>query len=201
MPRKSKDWSLEPETLARFLRLLDENSERAWSRYNRLQRRLSGYFLHNTSCDPGALADRTIDIVAHKYLGPATATADGNIPTVEGYAFRVARNVALEEQRRRRRETAAEMFFVNTAHRVFSRLASSGNPDHDCLEWAFNALPENQKQVSEEYFPDEPPDIGLPEHRKRVAKRLGISETALRKRVEEMKKELRSLYRLCCEKK
>jgi hypothetical protein len=194
MPRKPKDWGLDPETLERFLRLLDENRERAWERFGLLERKLALYFSHASSCDPNTLANRAIDIVVRKFQPPDDP--EGRIAALQAFAFRVGRNVAFEDYRRRSREIAAEMSFSNRVQQFFR-----GKPDHDCLEWAFESLTETEKELAEAYYPDELPASGLPLHRKQLAKRLAVSDQALRKRVEELKKTLRSLYRSCCEKK
>ena len=96
---KSSEWQLTPDSLGRFLTLLDEDVAVAAQRYERLRLKLIRLFEWRKCLSPEDLADMTIDrIVRRLEDGVALGSKD-----VERYSSGVAHNVFLEQLREYRR--------------------------------------------------------------------------------------------------
>lgn len=96
---KKSDWQLTPDSLGRFLTLLDDDVALAAERYERLRLKLIRLFEWRKCLGPEDLADMTIDrIVRRIEEGVALGSKD-----VERYSSGVAHNVFLEQLREYRR--------------------------------------------------------------------------------------------------
>jgi hypothetical protein len=98
-----------PEDFSRFLALLSPDTEEAGHLYNRLLKRLTGFFNMKGISDPEAGADETINRAASK-IG-----AGAPVPDVDRYCMGIARNIARERRRLLQRETLAFHKFIEDA--------------------------------------------------------------------------------------
>lgn len=96
---KTSDWQLTPDSLGRFLTLLDQDVSVAAQRYERLRLKLIRLFEWRKCLGPEDLADMTIDrIVRRLEEGVELGSKD-----VERYSSGVAHNLFLEQLREYRR--------------------------------------------------------------------------------------------------
>ncbi|NKB87777.1 MAG: hypothetical protein GKS06_06110 [Acidobacteria bacterium] len=93
-------WTLEPESLGRFLLLLDADVAEAGRKYEQLRQRLIRLLEWRGCNDAAALADRVINRVVRRIDEGATVSPD----RVAGFAVGVARLVHFEYLRERKRE-------------------------------------------------------------------------------------------------
>lgn len=95
-----------PEDFARFLQTLSPDPDEAGRLYNRLHRRLVGFFSLRGISDPVTAADETIDRAATKIIAGAT------VPDVNKYCLGFARNIARERWRSEQRESSVFQQFI-----------------------------------------------------------------------------------------
>jgi hypothetical protein len=164
--------------------MLDQDPDRAGMRYNRLQLKLLKYFEYNCCRDdPGELGDRTIRRVAALLESKPIPSQD-----IERFALAVARRIAHEWWRA-----------IPLRLKALGGWDSHELRDHDCFEIASARLSEPERTLIEEYYPA---TIGeAPAQRKLLAERYGISDAALRKRVNEIVRKMKGFYEDCRDKK
>lgn len=97
---------MNPEDFALFLKTLSPDPDEAGRFYNRLHRRLVGFFGLRGVSDPVTAADHTIDRAAVKII------AGAEVPDVDKYCLGFARNIAKERWRFEQRENSAFQQFV-----------------------------------------------------------------------------------------
>lgn len=100
---------MSPEDFSRFLALLSPDAEEAGHLYNRLLKRLTGFFNMKGISDAEAAADEAINRAATK-IG-----AGAPVPEVDRYCLGIARNIAREKRRLTQRETLAFRKFIEDA--------------------------------------------------------------------------------------
>src|SRR2546425_723992 len=132
MPRKPNKREMDPIRFELFLRLLDEDRDKAAHRYNRLHARLVEFALRNSRCDPEELADTVLNRLAGKH-------ADTPIPSteIEPVAYGFAKKVVLEENRKlsKRLSPPWQSTRENWLERLLHPLTNWLKPDKECLEW------------------------------------------------------------------
>jgi DNA-directed RNA polymerase specialized sigma24 family protein len=157
---------------AQLLRRLDADPDRAASEYERLRHTLVKFFDWRGAWPPDDCADETIDRLVAK-LGREIPIDD-----VRRYAHGIARLVLLE---RRRREAQAPLEdHPDLANLPVADIAPT-SPLHRCFERCLAALPDEQRILVLQYHTNE--RQAKIDHRRQLARSLGISENALRSRV------------------
>jgi DNA-directed RNA polymerase specialized sigma24 family protein len=168
-----KDWWPTRSGFREFLQWLDEGVESSGEKYLETRRRLVQYFDRKNCLSPDELADETLHRVARRLA------EEGGVTDVSPahYCYIVARFVFLEYQRRpgRTLENLDRMepspFVVpepkgDSEEKLFSRLES-------CLE---KLKPDHRQLILEYYRGDQRAKI---DHRRDLAKRLGLTMNAL----------------------
>lgn len=173
------------EAFDKLLEWLDPDREQAAEKYQKLHTKLIGIFSNHGCADPEKLADETIDRVMSKM--------DSLLETYEGeptrYFCGVARNILKEDLKRR-----------NTHEPLAERQQIECNDDqtkYDCLDKCMAELSAPSQSVILAYYEDR----GLEKirRRKKIAEELGITVTALRLRVFQMRLQLKKCLEECLE--
>jgi hypothetical protein len=165
--------------------MLDDDPDRAGIRYTRLQAKLVKYFEYNCKDDPVELANETIDRLAALLEAKPIPSAD-----IERFSLAVAKQIKREWWRFILRRLAA----LGTRY-------SPESMDYECFEGAMAKLRESERTLIEEYYPAGIREAEAPPIRKGLAELLGISEAALRQRVNEVRRRIRRYYEECRDEK
>jgi RNA polymerase sigma factor (sigma-70 family) len=173
------------EAFDKLLEWLDPDRERAAEKYQKIHTRLIGIFSNHGCADPEKLADETIDRVIAK-MDSLAVNYEGE-PT--RYFCGVARNILKEDLKRR-----------NTHKPLAEHQQIEPHDDqtkYDCLDKCMAELPAPSQSVILAYYANR----GLEKirRRKRIAEELGITVTALRLRVFQMRVQLRKCLEECLE--
>jgi len=163
---------------AKFLARLGDSPDRAGDGYEELRLMLVKFFEWRDSWFPEDDTDETINRVIRRLEDGAE-----EIQNLEAYCFGVARLVFLERLRAPDRRRADPAVLVPMAAPV----SDASDPDEtrrdrlECFRGCMKTLPANTRELVMAYFQDEQ-RVRI-DHRKRLAKELGISPEALRRRV------------------
>jgi DNA-directed RNA polymerase specialized sigma24 family protein len=173
----------------RLLARLDADPDRAAAEYERLRLTLHKYFDWNCAWPPEECVDETLDRVVRKLA------TDTPIEDVRAYARGVARLVLLE-WRRRPAQVSLEGH-REKAGRAGPWLAEEreGEALAACLEQCLAALPDESRTLVLEYYVAE--RRAKIENRRRLARALGLSESALRNRVQRVRDRLERCVQTC----
>lgn len=173
----------------RLLERLDPDPDRAAAAYERLRAALEKFFDWHGAWPPDECADETLDRLALKL------SSGLRIDDLRSYARGVARLVLLEWRRRPvpvsidTREPAAPLA------RPADDIAHEGLMS--CFDRCLAALAiESRKLVLEYYVAERREKI---ENRRRLAQRMGLSESALRNRVQRVRDRLERCVETCTE--
>ena len=174
-----------------LLTALDPNRERAGARYETLRLKTIKLFEWWGSEHPEELTDETMDRVGRKLAEGTVIRADDVGPFLRG----VARLVFLESLREREKERK------KLNHRPEAEddeeEAREKESHLSCLDRCLEALTPENRQLIVDYY-SELNDSNIA-GRKLIAKRLGISTTALRIRAHRLRERLQSCVRECVE--
>jgi DNA-directed RNA polymerase specialized sigma24 family protein len=181
-------WSLTQTALAGLLQHLGSDADAAGRGYERLRYRLIGFFTLRRFESPESLADETLDRVARK-IEEGEAVAH-----LRGYAYGVARRIALERAKRQERERRA------LRDRLPLLAASPAEPVEirsTCLARCLDRLAPEARALLHRYYHPEGRPLG--EHRQRLADELGISAINLRVRAHRLRAQLHGCLGRCLE--
>lgn len=175
---------------SRLLERLDPDPDRAATAYERLRAALEKFFDWHGAWPPEECADETIDRLALK-LGSGLQIDD-----LRGYARGIARLVLLEWRRRpvpvsmdRRAESAA-VIPLPVDEREHEGLMA-------CFDRCLAALPTDSRTLVLEYYVAERRE--KIDNRRRLAQRIGLSDSALRNRVQRVRDRLERCVETCTE--
>jgi DNA-directed RNA polymerase specialized sigma24 family protein len=176
---------------ARLLARLHADPDRAAAEYERLRLTLQKFFDWHCAWPPDECADVTLDRLAVKLA------ADSSIEDVRAYARGIARLVLLEWRRR-----PVPVSMHGQAERAGSSAMSCLEGDEaetlsTCFERCLAALPDETRALVLEYYVEE--RRAKIENRRRLARVLGLSESALRNRVQRVRDRLEQCVRSCTE--
>jgi DNA-directed RNA polymerase specialized sigma24 family protein len=177
--------SLSSAGFALLLDRLADDRERSAEAYERLRRALVKYFDWRGAAQPETCADDTIDRLARK-LEEGTTVED-----VDSYARGIARIVLLEQQRLPAPASLDD--HPGLAHPA----PASADTDrrHACLDRCLDELPaESRVLVVDYYAGDRSEKIA---NRRRLASRLGLTDNALRSRVQRLRERLEACLHDC----
>jgi len=176
MGQHRADSTITERRLERLLGRLDPDRERAALEYERLHRGLVRFFDWRGVAAPEDCADETIDRLAVKL------EADASIVDIRAYALGVARMLALERQRR------PILTPIDRTTDVAIAAPVEPTPDarlQDCFERCLGELPRDARSLLVSYYEG---DLGSKiANRRRLAESLGVSESALRNRVQRLR--------------
>jgi RNA polymerase sigma factor (sigma-70 family) len=180
---------MKPVGFTRLLARLDADPERAGEEYERLRFTLEKFFDWRGAWPPEECADETLDRLARKLEG------DVQVQDVRSYAYGIARLVFLEWQRRPAVVSLAD-------EPRAARLAAPPpleDEDDDRFQACFNRClgelpPESRTLVLEYYMAERRAKI---DNRRRLARTFGITESALRNRMQRVRARLERCVQAC----
>ena len=180
--------ALSARGFARLLERLHPDSAQAGQEYERLRRVLVKFFDWRGLASPDECADEVLDRLAVK-LGE-TAVED-----VKKYALGIARLVALE-----RRRGPSFTPIDETAHASIATAArpvgdDEADPLRNCFDRCLEELPEESRLLLLRYYDGER-SVKI-SNRQRLASALGLSDNALRSRVQRLRDRLEHCVRAC----
>jgi DNA-directed RNA polymerase specialized sigma24 family protein len=188
VPRASRR-ELSSTALDRLLSRLDPHRETAGVKYEHLRRALLRFFRHHGETDPQLLADDTLDRLARRLEDGLTIE---DVPT---FAHGVARLVRLE----RRRAASASPIALDPA--VCARLPAPADGADDALGRCFSAcldrLPDAERRLIVGYYTGAGRE--KVDGRVQLARELGLSQNALRHRIQRLRERLKACARACVE--
>lgn len=171
--------------LARLLVRLDADAERAGEEYERLRRTLVRFFDWRGVSPPDECADEAIDRLALR-LQDGVAVDD-----VRRYAHGIARMILLE----RRRAPACDPLDLESTTGLPAPAPEDDARAHDCLDSCLAALPAESRSFVLDYYRGE--RGARIANRRRLAGELGLSDSALRNRVQRLRDRLEGCVRRC----
>jgi len=173
--------------LARLLARLDANADRAADEYERLRRALIKFFDWRGAWPPEECADQTIDRLARKL------EEDTDVDDLRSYARGIAR-LLLRERLRGPAFDSLDERGVEVAS-VPPAVDRDDDRREICLDRCLAALPaDNRSLVLDYYAGDHREKIS---NRRRLAGLLGLTDNALRSRVQRLRDRLQICVEAC----
>jgi DNA-directed RNA polymerase specialized sigma24 family protein len=170
-----------------LLERLGPDPERAGAAYEALQRMLIKFFDWRGARLPEECADETLDRLAVKLA------EGGRVEDVHSFALGIARLVLLEQWRR----PEARVFPADDAH--LARLAapepSDDEPRRACFERCLEELPRDSRDLVLQYYVAE--GRTKIDNRRQLAEALGVSDNALRSRMQRVRDGLERCIAKC----
>jgi len=177
--------SLTSNSFNKLLNALSDDEAEASNLYTNLREMLVRFFRIKGIAEDEEAADETIDRVAEKI------DQDAVIEDIKGFAFGVAKFVALEMIRHEQtRIRMADAFYLKDS-------ASNEFNERDSIEHlrrCFNELYPRERALLIKYFEDLPADE-LHENRLQIAKSESLTLNALRNRISRLRKRLEDCLR------
>jgi DNA-directed RNA polymerase specialized sigma24 family protein len=179
----SKEWVLTQEAFDRLLSWLAHDRDEAGKKYEAIRSRLVKIFACRGCHEAEELADETINRVTTK-VEAIEKTYVGD-PAL--YFYGVAHKVHLEYLRKR---PIPEAFATQTPPDDIEQ-------EYECLERCIQQLPSNQRELVLEYYRED--KRAKIDHRKELARKMGIALNALRIRAHRIRLMLQQCVRNCVE--
>jgi DNA-directed RNA polymerase specialized sigma24 family protein len=170
---------------ARLLERLHADAEQAAQEYERLRRGLVKFFDWRGVWPPDECADEVFDRLARKL-------EDTAVQDVGKYAHGIARLVALE---RRRRPAFSSIDDVQPLTLAAPVPVDDGHPLSDCFDRCLADMPDENRQLLLGYYEGE--RSAKISNRRRLASTLGVTEAALRSRVQRLRDRLEHCVQAC----
>lgn len=168
---------------------LDPDAQRAPAEYERLRQTLVRFFDLRGAWPPDECADDSLDRLASRLEVEEDAHA---IEDVRRYAHGIARLVLLERLRKPAPASIEHEDLMNLAAPV-SR--ADGDPLQDCFDCCLAAQSAGNRALALEYYEAE--GQAKIDNRRGLARGLGISENALRRRVQRIREQLERCTQGC----
>jgi len=178
--------SIGAAALERLLQRLGPDRERAALEYERLRRALVKFFDWRGAWAPDECADETMDRLARKL-------EDTVVDDVTEYARGIARLVLLE-----RRRLPVHSPLDDRADRVDTRQPDVDDDEEtlrQCFDRCLDDVSRDGRTLLVSYYEGERAE--KISNRRRIASRLGLSENALRSRVQRLRDRLEACVRSC----
>lgn len=177
--------SMTADGFARLLDRLHPDSEQAAEEYERLRRALVKFFDWRGLSSPDECADDVLDRLAHKL-------EETMVQDVRKYVYGIARLVALE-----RRRGPAFTPIDDVPHPVLmaNLPKSESHPLHDCFDRCLAEMPEENRSLLLRYYEGER-QMKI-KNRRRLATTFGLTENALRSRVQRLRDRLEQCVQAC----
>lgn len=190
MPHRfDDDRTITAAGLERLLLRLDPDVDRAALAYEQLRRTLVKFFDWRGGWPPDECADETLDRLARKL-------EDVVVDNIRQYARGIARLVLLE--RRRHRHASLTDADANLAAARAADPAESADDSErlrDCFEQCLDGFPINSRTLVIDYYSGERSAKIV--NRRRLASTLGLSDNALRSRVQRLRDRLEHCVHEC----
>jgi DNA-directed RNA polymerase specialized sigma24 family protein len=179
--------SVTPEAFSRLLSRLDADPDRAAAEYERLRLTLVKFFDWRGAWAPDECADETLDRLVVRIEG------DTPVDDVRGYARGIARLVLLERLRQQRLIPIAQD--PDLANVRAPSGADEREPLRECFERCLDLLADEGRTLVLEYYVAE--GRQKIDNRRRLARSAGISDNALRSRVQRLRDRLERCSERC----
>jgi DNA-directed RNA polymerase specialized sigma24 family protein len=187
MSAKDPGRGLSAEGLSSLLTRLGPDAERAGCSYEHLHQALVSFFAWRGAATPEECADETLDRLASR-LDEGVA-----VENLVRFSRGIARMVLLEHWRR---PEARGMPLDDVADsEAPAEVAPDDDAPHACLDRCLAALPPASQDLIIEYYLCEGRD--RIETRKRIARELGVSDSAVRKRAQRVRDQLERCVEVC----
>ena len=177
--------SITAHGFARLLERLHADSEQAPHEYERLRRALVKFFDWRGVSPADECADEVLDRLARKL-------DDTTVLDVRKYVHGIARLVALE---RRRAPAFSSIDEIRHAPMAAAVASDDGTRLQDCFDRCLTQLPEESRQLILRYYEGE--RNTKISNRRRLASTLGLTENALRSRVQRLRDRLEQCVQAC----
>ena len=181
---------MQPVGFTRLLARLDPDPERAGEEYERLRFTLEKFFDWRGAWPPEECADETLDRLARKL------ETEVQIQDVRSYAYGIARLVFLEWQRR---PTPVSLADEPRAARLAAPVAVGADDEDErfqaCFSRCLGELPAESRSLVLEYYAAE--RRAKIDNRRRLARTFGITESALRNRMQRVRARLERCVQAC----
>jgi DNA-directed RNA polymerase specialized sigma24 family protein len=179
-----KELGLTKESFDRLLAWLDPDRDRAGEKYEQIRHRLIKIFTCRGCPEAEVLADETINRVNMK-VSEVAAEYVGD-PAL--YFYGVAQKVFLESLRQRHTPVVPP---------PPQPASEEEEQAYECLERCMEQLPQSARELVLEYYQND--KRAKIDHRKELARRLGIAQNALRIRAHRIRVTLQQCVRACVE--
>ncbi len=187
-----KEWVLTQDAFDGLLDWLDADRDHAGSKYETIRLRLIKIFTCRGCADAEDLADETINRVTAK----VAEVAGSYIGDPIHYFWGVAHKVHLEYLRKSHgRQASLVAAGVGRQDPPLPGFAEDVQPEYECLERCLERLPAHSHDLVVGYYQHE--RLAKIEHRKRLAKELGIAVNALRIRAHRIRLALQQCVQHC----
>jgi DNA-directed RNA polymerase specialized sigma24 family protein len=187
--RSTDDRRLSAIGLARLLARLDPDAQRAAAEYVRLRRTLVRFFDLRGAWPPEECADDSLDRLARRLEPEQDAEP---VADVWRYAHGIARLVLLE---RLRKPSPASIDDQDLTNLVAPTPNVDGDPLQDCFDCCLAAQPAEHRALALQYYVAE--GQAKIDNRRGLARTLGITENALRRRVQRIREQLERCTQGC----
>jgi DNA-directed RNA polymerase specialized sigma24 family protein len=180
------DRSISATGFQKLLDRLDIDSDRAAAEYERLRLALIKFFDWRGAFEPEGCADETIDRLVEKLQ------RETHVEDLWRYAHGIARLVLLESLRRQAQTQIVELPDL-------SNVAAVPLPEQtelrDCFERCLAALPAENRDLVLRYYEEH--GRAKAENKRRLGQETGLSDTALRSRVQRIRDRLERCVEDC----
>jgi DNA-directed RNA polymerase specialized sigma24 family protein len=191
--RNDDSRSITAAGLARLLARLDPDTERAGLEYERLRRALIKFFDWRGAWPPEECADAALDRLARRL------EEDTSVEDVRNYAHGIARLMLLERQRQPVFSSIDQMPEPACVPAALPR--EPGDPDdndellRDCFDRCLAAISADSRSLVIQYYEGE--RQAKISNRRGLAAALGLSDNALRSRVQRLRDHLEQCVQAC----
>jgi RNA polymerase sigma factor (sigma-70 family) len=184
----SDERRLTPTGFSRLLARLDSDSDEAAAQYERLRATLEKFFDWHGAWPPEECADETLDRLTRRLED------DVEIVDVRSYALGIARLVLLEWQRRPQTLPGTNRPEIANLSAPLS-VEDEDEALRSCFDRCLAALPADSRTLVLEYYVAERRQ--KIDNRRRLAQMFGVSESALRNRVQRVRDRLEQCVHTC----
>lgn len=177
LPPAAEQPGRSPSGLSLLLERLHQDPEEAGREYERLRARLVKFFDWRGASHPDECADETLDRLAHKL-------EETDVVDVQKYMYGIARLVLLEQMRR------PTWTSIDDSPSVLAAPASETpeTPLHDSFDACLAELPAESRSLLLQYYDGD--GRTKIDNRRRLAAALGVTDNALRSRVQRLRDQL-----------
>lgn len=177
--------SITAESFRRLLQTLHPDADEAAHEYERLHRALVKFFDWRGVWPADECADDVLDRLARRL-------EETQVQNVRSFVYGIARLVALERQRGPAFDSIDDVPHVSTS---VPATRDDGHELHDCFDRCLAELPEDSRSLILRYYEGE--RSAKISNRRRLATALGLSENALRSRVQRLRDRLEQCVQAC----
>jgi DNA-directed RNA polymerase specialized sigma24 family protein len=189
MARSAHTWELTRGALTALLARLDADEEEAARKFQELARALRKFFAWQGDEEPEAGADEVLDRLARKLEAGET------IADLATFARGIARLVRHERRRRAAREPLSTGELPDLADRPAPRSAVADDRLPSCLDQCLDKLPADERALVIAYYAGERSARIVA--RARLAAERGLTDNALRHRVQRLRERLKACAERC----